>query len=68
MGDFDFSIYQDQQFACYWLKEGLCPTQSIKSRIKKSGWFLSEGTIHLSKWHPPVCNVENFMKGECYYD
>jgi hemolysin III len=30
--------------------------------IKKSGWFLSEGTIHLSKWHPPVCNIENFYE------
>jgi len=41
---------------------------SIKPRLIKSGRFLSEGTIHLSKWHPPVCNVENFKKGECYYD
>jgi hypothetical protein len=31
------------------------------------GVVLSVGTIHLSKWHPPVCEVENSKKGECYY-
>ena len=41
---------------------------SIKPRFQLAGWFLSEGTIHLSEWHPPVCDVENFKKGECYYD
>jgi hypothetical protein len=25
----------------------------------ESGMVLSEGTIHFSKWHPPVCNIEN---------
>jgi hypothetical protein len=29
-----------------------------------AGRFLSEGTIHLSEWHPPVCDVENFLRKE----
>jgi len=32
------------------------------SPMESSGQFLSEGTIHLSKWHPPVCNVEILKK------
>ena len=39
---------------------------SIKPRLQLAGWFLSEGTIHLSEWHPPVCDVENSRKGECH--
>jgi hypothetical protein len=37
------------------------------SPVQSSGQFLSVGTIHLLKWHPPVCDVEIFMKGGCYY-
>jgi CspA family cold shock protein len=28
------------------------------------GRFLSVGKIHLSKWYPPVCDVENFLRKE----
>jgi hypothetical protein len=32
------------------------------SPAKKPGWFLAEGRIHLSKWHPPVCNIEIYER------
>ena len=32
------------------------------SPVEYTGQFLSEGKIHLSKWHPPVCDVENFLE------
>jgi hypothetical protein len=53
-----------------WLAIGTrmdyCITIQQRPRLQLAGWFLSEGTIHLSEWHPPVCDVENFKKGECH--
>jgi CspA family cold shock protein len=36
--------------------------QSIKACAGCTGWFPSEGQTHLTKWQPPVWDIENFIK------
>jgi len=30
--------------------------------VDNTGWFPSEGQTHLTKWQPPVWDIENFLK------